>query len=153
MASKGQIKPGIILSYGQIFLHIIIGLLYTPIMIRLLGQSEYGLYNTVSSTIAMLGVLNLGFSSGYVRYYAKYKKENDIESIYKLNGLFLIIFIIIGLVALFCGLFLTFNLHYVFSDGLTSSEYEIAKVLMLILTINLAISFPMGVFKNIVSAN
>ncbi len=152
MANKGQIKPGIILSYTQIFLHIIIGLLYTPIMIRLLGQSEYGLYNTVSSTISMLGVLNLGFTAGYVRYYAKYKKENDIESIYKLNGLFLTIFIIIGLIALFCGLFLTFNLNYVFDDGLTQGEYEIAKILMLILTINLAITFPMSVFKNIVSA-
>ena len=87
-----QIKIGSILSYLQIALNIIIGLTYTPIMIRLLGQSEYGLYNTVSSTISMLSILNLGFASGYVRYYAKYKKENDNESIYKLNGLFLIVF-------------------------------------------------------------
>ncbi len=153
MANKGQIKSGIILSYGQIFLHIIIGLLYTPIMIRLLGQSEYGLYNTVSSTISMLGILNLGFNAGYIRYYSRYKKENDNLSIYKLNGLFITIFFIIGLIALLCGLFLTFNLTYVFSDGLTQAEYEIAKVLMFILTINLAISFPMSVFKNIVSAH
>ena len=153
MAGKGQIKFGIILSYGQIFLHILINLLYTPIMIRLLGQSEYGLYNTVASTISMLGVLNLGFNAGYIRYYSKYKKNNDALSIYKLNGLFLIIFSVVGLIALVCGMFLTFNLNYVFDEGLTPKEYETAKVLMFVLTMNLAISFPMSVFKNIVSAH
>ncbi|MBR5438691.1 MAG: polysaccharide biosynthesis protein [Clostridia bacterium] len=153
MAGKSQIKLGIILSYGQMFLHIIISLLYTPIMIRLLGQSEYGLYNTVSSTITMLSVLSLGFNSGYIRYYAKYKKNSDTESIYKLNGLFFTIFLVIGLIALLCGLFLTFNLNLVFDKGLTQNEYETAKVLMFILTINLTISFLMSVFKNIISAH
>lgn len=153
MASKGQIKPGIILSYGQIFLHIFVNLLYTPVMIRLLGKSEYGLYNTVASTISLLGVLNLGFNAGYIRYYSKYKKNGDTESIYKLNGLFFIIFLVIGLIALLCGLFLTFNLNLVFDKGLTQKEYETAKVLMFILTINLALSFPMSVFKSIVSAH
>lgn len=148
-----QIKIGSILSYLQIALNIIIGFAYTPIMIRLLGQSEYGLYNTVSSTISMLSILNLGFGSGYIRYYAKYKKENDNESIYKLNGLFLIIFSIIGAVALACGLFLTFNLQLVFDTGLTAAEYETAKILMLMLAINMAISFPASVFANMVSAH
>ena len=78
-----QIKIGSILSYLQIALNIIIGFTYTPIMIRLLGQSEYGLYNTVSSTISMLSILNLGFSSGYIRYYAKYKKENNENPIHR----------------------------------------------------------------------
>lgn len=134
-------------------LGVIIGLVYTPVMIRLLGKSEYGLYNTVSSTISMLAILNLGFNSGYIRYYAKYKKERDELSIYKLNGLFLIIFSIIGLIGLACGLFLTFNLNLVFDQGLTETEYATAKVLMLLLTVNLAVSFPMSVFSNIISAN
>ena len=87
-----QLKAGSILSYIQMFLNIAIGLLYTPIMIRLLGQSEYGLYQTVTSTISMLSVLNLGFNAGYIRYYAGYKIKSDYENIYKLNGLFLLIF-------------------------------------------------------------
>ncbi|MBQ8163798.1 MAG: polysaccharide biosynthesis protein [Clostridia bacterium] len=134
-------------------LNIIIGFIYTPIMIRLLGDSEYGLYNTVASTIAMLSVLNLGFNSSYVRYYTKYKEENDKESIAKLNGLFLIVLSVLGLVALVCGLFLTFNLDLVFDEGLTAQEYEIAKVLMFLLTLNLALSFPMGTFSSIISTH
>lgn len=153
LSKSKQLKSGAILSYSQMFLGVIIGLLYTPVMIRLLGDSEYGLYNTVSSTISMLSVLSLGFNSSYIRYYAKYKKDNDDVSIYKLNGLFLIVFFIIGLIALVCGLFLTEHLNLVFNDGLTQEEYSIARVLMLLLTLNLAVSFPMSVFSNIISAH
>lgn len=153
ISTAKQIKFGAILSYLQMFLSIIVGLAYTPVMIRLLGQSEYGLYNTVSSTISMLSILSLGFNGSYIRYYAKYKKDGDTESIYKLNGLFLIIFIIIGIIGLLCGLFLSFNLDFVFKDGLTSSEYQTARTLMLLLTINLTLMFPMSVFSTIISAH
>ena len=74
-----QLKWGAALSYLQMALGLVVGLLYTPIMIRLLGKSEYGLYNTVSSTIAMLSVLSLGFNSSYIRYYSKYKKISIIS--------------------------------------------------------------------------
>lgn len=153
MKNVSQLKMGSLLSYGQMFISIIIGLVYTPVMIRLLGQSEYGLYNTVASVISMLSILSLGFGAGYIRHYSKYKKEGDNENIEKLNGLFLIIFSIIGLIALLCGLFLTFNLRLVFDNGLTPQEYKTAKILMLFLTINLALSFPFSVFSSIISSH
>ena len=72
--SSNQLKAGALLSYVQMALNIIINLAYVPLMIRALGQNEYGLYNTVSSTIATLSLLSLGFGSGYIRYFAIYKK-------------------------------------------------------------------------------
>ncbi|MCR5142751.1 MAG: oligosaccharide flippase family protein [Ruminococcus sp.] len=151
--SKNQIKLGSILSYLQMTLSVIIQIVYTPVMIRLLGKNEYGLYQTVSSTISMLSILSLGFNSGYIRYYAIYKKENKKTTISKLNGLFLLIFAIIGFVGLVCGLFLSFHLNLVFDEGLTKAEYAKARILMLLLTVNLGISFPMSVFQNIISAH
>lgn len=148
-----EIKFGSLLSYLNLFINIFVQLLYTPIMIRYLGRSEYGLYNTVASVISIISLISLGFNSGYIKYYSIYKGKDDKDSINKLNGLYLIIFIIIGIAALLCGLFFTFNLNLVFSDGLTPDEYEIAKWLMLILTINLAVSFPMSVFSNIITAH
>ena len=150
---KNQLKIGSFLSYLQMGLGIVIGIVYTPFMIRLLGQSEYGLYNTASSTISMLSVLSLGFNSSYIRYYSRYKQKNDVEKIYKLNGLFLIIFLVIGFIALTCGLYLSNHLDIVFASGLTEKEYETARILMILLTINLAVSFPMSVFSNIISAH
>lgn len=149
---KNQLKWGSILSYLQMAANIIIGLVYTPVMIRLLGQSEYGLYQTSASVISMLGILNLGFNAGYIRYFAKYKLNDDKNSIYKLNGLFLIIFSVIGIVALLCGLVICENIKLVFDTGLTSNEYVIARKLLIISVINLAVSFPMSVFSTIISA-
>ena len=151
--SKHQLKYGALLAYFQRGLGILIALLYTPYMIRMLGKNEYGLYSTVSSTISMLTILNLGLNAGYIRYFAKYKTNNDNESIYRLNGLYLLIFLIIGFVAFICGLGMSFNLDLIFSKGLTSEEYDIAKVLALLVTFNLAVSFPASVFSTIISAH
>lgn len=148
-----QLRVGVILSYLQMALSIIIGIIYTPVMIRTLGQSEYGLYNTAASVISMLSILSLGFGSGYLKYYAKYKSKKDTDAIYRLNGLFLTIFSIIGAIALIIGLFLSFNLDLVYDKGLTEQEYSIAKILMILLTVNLSLSFPFGVFNTILSAN
>lgn len=148
-----QLKWGSFLSYLQMGISVVIGFIYTPIMTSFLGQSEFGLYNTVSSTISMLSILSLGFGSSYIRYFAKYNSQGDKESIYKLNGLFLLIFTIIGIIALLCGVFLSFNLELVFDKGLSVDEYSLARVLTLLLTVNLAISFPATVFSNIIIAH
>ena len=134
-------------------LTMVVSIIYTPYMIQKLGHSEYGLYNTVASTISMLAILNLGFSSGYIKYYSVYKRNDDNNSIEKLNGLFIKIFLIIGLIAMFCGLFIANNLDFVFKGGLTRDEYALARILMVILTVNLSISFPMSVFSSIISAH
>lgn len=151
--SVNQIKAGSFLSYLQMAIGIVIGLIYTPLMIRLLGHSEYGLYNTAASVISMLSVLSLGFNSGYIRFFSKYKTENDADKIYRLNGMYLMIFCVIGIVALISGVTLSAFLECIFGSGLTPGEYALARRLMILLTINLAISFPMSVFSNIISAN
>ena len=151
--SMSQLKAGAFLSYAQMALNILISVVYTPVMLRILGKGEYGLYSTVASTISTLSILSLGLNSGYIRYFSKYKKNNDMTSIYKLNGLFILIFSVIGIITILCGMFLTANLNLVFDKGLTESEYATARILMVLLTISLAISFPSGVFAHIISAN
>ena len=152
MNSAKQIKLGAILSYLQMALTFAVNLIYIPLMISVLGKAEYGLYSATSSTISMLSILNLGFSSSYIRYYSKYKTVGDEDGVAKTNGLFLIIFIVIGIIAFISGMYLSNNLELVFKNGLTYLEYKKAKRLMVILTINLTISFPMCVFTNIITS-
>ena len=49
-----QLKAGVVLNYVVIFLNTVVGLLYTPYMLRMMGQSEYGFYSLVASLIAYL---------------------------------------------------------------------------------------------------
>lgn len=152
-SSNSQIKTGAMLSYLSIGIGYLISIIYTPIMLRLLGQSEFGLYSLVVSVVAYLGVLNFGFGSAYMRYYSRYKVNSDYNNIATLNGMFLIIFTLIGVVAIIAGSILALNTSFVFGTELTVGELETAKVLMLILVVNLAISFPSIVFTSHITAN
>ena len=148
-----QLKAGATLSYLSMGLGYIVSIAYTPIMLRLLGQSEYGLYNLVASVVAYLGVLNFGFGSAYMRYYSRYKVNEDKESIAKLNGMFLIIFTVIGVIAVIAGTILALNTEIIFGSELTITELSRAKILMMILVVNIAISFPNIVFTSHITAN
>ena len=97
----------------------LISMAYTPLMLRLLGKSEYGLYNLVASIVAYLGILNFGFGSAYMRYYSRYKVQDDREKIATLNGMFLIIFSVLGFVAVLAGSVLAFNSDIIFGSKLT----------------------------------
>lgn len=141
-----QRKAGVILTYSSELVKILTGLIYTPIMLRLLGQSEYGLYQLVSSVVSYLSLLSLGFASSYVRFYSRRKADNDENGIAKLNGMFMTIFIIISLVCVICGGIMILNITMIFGDGLTASEYSTARVLMALMIFSLAITFPNSVF-------
>lgn len=148
-----QLKAGALLSYLSMGLGYLVSIIYTPIMLRLLGQNDYGLYNLVASVVSYLSVLNFGFSSTYIRYFSKYKVKEDRDNIAKLNGMFFIIFSVIGLIAVIAGIILMFNTRLIFGDELTENELTKAKILMMILVVNLAISFLNLVFNTYITAN
>lgn len=151
--SINQQKAGILLSYASQFVQIIVNLVYTPIMLRLLGQSEYGLYQLVFSVVSYLNLLSLGFGSSYLRFYSRYKVKNDEDGIASLNGMFMIIFLSMSLVCILCGRVMIGNIRNIFGSGLTEAEYATAKILMTLLVINLALSFPNSVFNCSITAH
>ena len=148
-----QKKVGVMLSYTSEAIKILTSLLYTPVMLRLLGQSEYGLYQLVHSVVSYLGLLSLGFTSSYVRYFSIAKKSGDENNVARLNGMFMTIFLIIAAIAALCGGVMVTNIRGIFGTGLTESEYSTARVLMILMVFNLSVSFPNSVFNCIISAH
>lgn len=132
---------------------ILVNLIYTPIMLRLLGQSEYGLYQLVYSVVSYLSLLSLGFGSSYLRFYSRYKAQKDEDGVAKLNGMFMIIFCLISLICVGCGIVMLANIRSIFGTGLTENEYVTARILMGLLIMNLALTFPNSVFNCVITAN
>ena len=60
MKKNNELKAGVLLSYVNLAIGMIIPLIYTPIMLRLLGQAEYGLYSLSNSVISYLSLLTFG---------------------------------------------------------------------------------------------
>lgn len=148
-----QIKAGIVLSYVTQAVQILSGLLYTPVMLRLLGQSEYGLYQLVQSVVSYLGLLSFGFGGAYIRYYARYRSCDDREGIARLNGMFMTIFLVIAAICLICGGVMLYNVQSIFGRGLTPVELDRSRVLMTLMIFNLALSFPGSVYGCYISAH
>ena len=117
-----QLKAGAILSYVSIGLNNIVGLLYTPFMLRMLGQNEYGLYSLVASVVSYLTVLDLGFANAIVRYTAKFRAEGKIREQYELFGMFLILYTGIGIIAFLLGLGIYFNVDRLFDTTMTAAS-------------------------------
>ncbi|MBR5156067.1 MAG: polysaccharide biosynthesis protein [Clostridia bacterium] len=147
-----ELKAGVVLSYLTQAVHILTGLLYTPVMLRLLGQSEYGLYQLVYSVVSYLSLLSLGFGASYVRFFSRYKIQNNEKEITRLNGMFMTIFAIISLICIGCGGVMIKNAHHIFGKGLTAGELAKAKVLLGIMIFNMAATFINSVFSSIITA-
>ena len=149
---KNQLKAGAFLQYMQMALQIIVNLIYTPVMIRILGDNEYGIYSLASSIISYLNLLTLGFGAGYIRFYSIYKAEGDEQGVKRLNGLYLLVFSVLGLIALIAGIIIAFNVGIFFNETYSVQDLEIARTLMFFLAFNLAVSFPASVFTSFITS-
>lgn len=147
-----QLKAGAILSYVSIGLNNIVGLLYTPYMLRMLGQNEYGLYSLVASVVAYLTVLDLGFANAIVRYTAKFRAEGEEKEQYEMFGMFLILYSCIGIVAFILGLGVYFNVDRLFDASMTLDDLSKIRTMMLLMCFNLAFTFPMSIWGAIITA-
>lgn len=147
-----QIKAGAILNYIVIFLNILVGLLYTPYMLRIMGQSEFGLYSLVASVISYLTILDLGLGNAVIRYTAKFRSEGKQEEQYEMFGMFFVLYLVIGVIAIILGLGLYSNVDAMFGNTMSQIEISRAKIMMLILVFNLAVTFPMSIFGSIMTA-
>ena len=150
---KNQRKLGAVLSYVYILVNTLMTFIYTPFLIKYLGKSEYGLYTISLSIMSYLSMLDLGFGNSLVRYISKFKALKNKEEENKINGLFLVFYLIIGAIALLIGFVLYKNIGLLFGSKFTLNELHSIKIIITILIINIAISFPLSVFGSYVIAS
>ena len=141
-----QLKSGVVLSYAQMILSNLISIIFTPIIIRALGQDEYGIMSLAGAVIGYLSLFSLGLGSSYNYFYHKRKKEASDDGIAKLNGMYITIFSVIALVVFVVGVVIVFNARAVLGNEITESELAIAKKLMIISVLSMAVTLPASVF-------
>lgn len=67
-----------ILSYAQVAIRIITTLIFTPILVRALGQEGYGLFSIVGAVAAYLYLIDFGMNDAVLRFFVRL--ESDRES-------------------------------------------------------------------------
>jgi O-antigen/teichoic acid export membrane protein len=138
--SKNQIRYGALLSYVSIFINIITGLLYTPWIIRSIGNSEFGLY-TLSISIITIFTFDFGLGEAVSRYLSKYHSENDSNAKSQFLSLVFRLYLFIDVI-IFIALLMVFIFSENIYTGLNSSELTKFRITFIIAGIYAVLSFP-----------
>lgn len=147
---KSQIKYGAIISYLSVFLNILIGLVYTPWMIRTIGKADYGLYTLACSVIGIF-VFDFGLGQAVTRFAAKYIAENKQEKVDQLMGITYKLYIFADIIVLGVLSCLFFFLSDIYT-GLTPEELDKFRIVYAIAASFSVLSFPFIPLNGVLSA-
>lgn len=147
-----QLKKGALLSYVNIGLTNVVGLILTPYIVNKLGNSEYGLYLLIGSIITYLSVMDLGLNNSVIRYVSLYRAEKKPESEKKLISSIFLIYLVICLLVLIIGIIVYNYFDKIFSSSLTTEEIKLGKSMFIVLLFNLILTLPGGIFSALCNA-
>jgi O-antigen/teichoic acid export membrane protein len=116
----------------------------SPVMIRALGNRDYGLWELVMSVIGYMGLLDLGIGSALVRFVAVADGKQDQEDFQRTISTAFAFFLCVGVVAML----VFFSLGYSPQVIAGSEIKDIANLgtVFFLLGLNAALLFPMQVF-------
>ena len=150
MSRKKQIILGSIISYASIVINIVAGLVYTPWMIKQIGQSDYGLY-TLAYSLINLFLLDFGLSSAAARYISVYRAEGNQEKVDAFLGTIYKLFLFVDLIIFGVLLSLFFFINNIYAN-LTPQEIEKFKVIYVIASFYSVLSFPFVITNGVLTA-
>lgn len=121
--------------FAKNIINIIISLWSVPLILRALGESDYGLYNLVAGVVAMLGFLNVSMTVSTQRYMSVTIGKNDIKELNNVYNTSKVLHLILGF-----SLFILFEISgsFLFNGVLNISPERIsaAKIVYQIIIIS-----------------
>lgn len=152
MNKNKSLKLGIIFSYITMIAGVVVSLTYTPFLLRMLGQQQYGLYNMGQAVVSYLSLTEFGLGNAVVRYASVYLGKGDKEKAASLYGLFLYIYRILSVIILVAGIVMVCFAHRVFKVSTGTEGYRQLKIIILVMVFNLAFMFSTVVYSAIITA-
>lgn len=148
-----QRRIGAALTYIQTALHILISLLYVPILLSGIGKSEYGMYQLVGSIMAYIGITESLLSAGVLRFYCKYKAVGDTDSMENTLAAARRIYRLLSILVLVLGAVLIFVVEPIYQSSLTSAEIRELRWMVGIFTGNVIINLLHYIYSAAIHAH
>lgn len=145
-----QIKIGAMISYFGIGLSILATLIYTPWMVKRIGDANYGIYTLANSFVGLF-LLDFGLSAAVTKFVAQYRAENDLKKIdWFLSCIFKMYIYIDAIVVV------VLSVMYLFIDviykGLTQDERTLFRAVYIMVGIYSVASFPLVPIPGVLEA-
>lgn len=146
-----QIRIGSILSYLVVILNLIKGIIYTPIVLKSIGQSQYGIYTLCISIIGYFSIFNSGMIAAYIKYSVRseVKKETKRQDV---NGFFLKSILLLTVFCIAIAFLLIHYSEFIFGNKILESEYVLFNRCLIVLIFNVTFTLLNCFFSSVILA-
>ncbi len=148
-----QRKVGSIIGYIYTICQAIIAIVYIPILLHGIGDSEYGLYQILSSIIAYFAAMEAPLSASVLRYYSSYKEEGDVIKMENTLAIGKKIFMVFSIMFLIVAIPIAFVFRNIYASSLTINELNEAMIMFGIMIVNLIIDLNGYTYVAAITAN
>ena len=148
--SSTRVVLNVLSNWGGQAASLLLSFFVAPFVVRSLGNSDYGVWMLMIAIAGYLGLLDLGVRSAVTRYIARYAAEGDHESASRTASAAFQIFAAAGVLAvLVAGVLALFVLH---RFGVPQQDLTTARIVLVLIGLNVAVSLVSGVYAGVVSA-
>lgn len=124
--------------------NIVVAFAMSPVIIRALGNREYGLWELVMSVIGYMGLLDLGIGPALVRFVSVADGKQDKDDLQKTISTSFVFFSLVGGIAVL--LFVVLGYYPATIAGKEAQDIANLGTVFMLLGLNAGITFPLQVF-------
>lgn len=151
---KSNRNAGIALSYVNTVLNMICGLFLSSYLMRKLGDTNYGVYQNITSFANYLVLLEFGTGTVMTRNLSvcrsrsssKEEIQRNISTIWTITGVLALLIAAVSVVFYFC-------LDTIYSGSMTAEQIEDGKKIFIVITVYLLASFLVSTMNGVVLAH
>jgi O-antigen/teichoic acid export membrane protein len=142
---------GVIANYARFGVPLVVTFLVTPVVVRTLGPGGFGLWSLTLSVVGFLGLLDLGLTTGTVRFVGEARGRGDIDGRNRAVATLAVLYATLAVVSLVTLAVLA----GIVPDGMQLDREQRAVALGLLWLLGLRVAvvqLPLGLFRSILFA-
>lgn len=140
---------GILLSYTNTFLNMVCGLFLSSFLLRKLGDTDYGIYQTICSFVNYLVLLEFGTGAVITRNIARCRGRSENDAIQKNISTIWTVNLVLSVVILVASAFFYVSIDTIYAKTLTPDQMNYARRIFVFATTFLIISFLANITNGI----
>lgn len=144
---RSRLASNVVWNWAGMGITMLTGFLVAPYLVLRLGETSYGLWILIASMSGYFGLLDLGVRGSVGRYVAYYRARGEHEEVNRTLSTSLVILSGVSLLALMATFVVLLFFFRIFD---VPPEYApAARIAILVIGINLAMTFPVTVFDGV----
>ncbi|MEO6911140.1 MAG: MATE family efflux transporter, partial [Edaphobacter sp.] len=150
MASTKRFAFNVIMNWIAMAVGMVVPFFLTPFVIRHLGETAYGIWILAVSTVAYLGLLDMGLRSAIIRFVSKAQAQGKLEDATSAIGAALWVRVLISAGVAVLSVVLALVFPHLFT--IPAELHRAAQITVLMCALGVAFTLVSGVFGAVLAA-